>query len=295
MRQKRSKKRSKLFPFIVILLIGGLIIVWMMVNNPQGMVPDRSNSQAEGLAAREDMLYLLLAGSDQNGAELGSSRADTIIVAAIDMTTQEVFFLSIPRDSYVSIPGYGNDKINHAYAFGGIDLLAETVEDLLNHPIDHYALIDFGGFEEIVDALGGVEIDVDKRMYYQTYDALIDIEAGLQTLDGEEALQYVRYRADALGDITRVSRQQTLLKAIFTKFSEEKGYWDIPQLIPIINEVVETDLSIIDILRLIVLAKDIDANDLESSTLPGDFMTLDGISYWQVSDSQTAQMLANYF
>ena len=180
-------------------------------------------------------------------------------------------------------------------AYGGIELLQQTVENLLNIPIDYYALIDFAGFEDVVDALGGVEIEVDKRMYYQTYDGLIDIEAGVQRLDGEKALQYVRFRADSLGDITRVSRQQTLMKAIVHEFVENNGYWKLPQLLPAINRAVETNLSTLNMVRLAFLAKDLDLDALESATLEGDFMLLNEISYWQVDEAALQALVATRF
>ncbi len=291
-----SKKRGCLRPLIIVAAVAVLLIVgFLWLKNPAGLVPDRAAAAAAGQTASEDKLYVLLVGSDENEGIIGSGRADTIIVASVDIKTKELFFLSIPRDSYVPIEGHGNDKINHAYAYGGIELLQQTVESLLNIPIDYYALIDFAGFEDVVDALGGVEIEVDKRMYYQTYDGLIDIEAGVQRLDGEKALQYVRFRADSLGDITRVSRQQTLMKAIVHEFVENNGYWKLPQLLPAINRAVETNLSTLDMVRLAFLAKDLDLDALESATLEGDFMLLNEISYWQVDEAALQALVATHF
>lgn len=295
-KDQSSKKRGCLRPLIIIAAVAVLLIVgFLWLKNPAGLVPDRAAAVAAGQTASEDKLYVLLVGSDENEGIIGSGRADTIIVASIDIKTKELFFLSIPRDSYVPIEGHGNDKINHAYAYGGIELLQQTVENLLNIPIDYYALIDFAGFEDVVDALGGVEIEVDKRMYYQTYDGLIDIEAGVQRLDGEKALQYVRFRADSLGDITRVSRQQTLMKAIVHEFVENNGYWKLPQLLPAINRAVETNLSTLNMVRLAFLAKDLDLDALESATLEGDFMLLNEISYWQVDEAALQDLVATHF
>ena len=293
---KQRKKRGCLRPLIIILAVAVLLIItFLWLKNPAALVPDRDEDIAAGMTASEDMLYLLLVGSDENEAVMETARADTIVVAAINIETKELFFLSIPRDSYVSIPGYGNDKINHAYAYGGIDLLQQTVEELLQVPIDNYVLINFAGFEEVVDALGGVEIEVDKRMYYQTYDGLIDIEAGLQRLDGEKALQYVRFRSDPLGDITRVSRQQTLLKAVVREFVENNGYLKLPQLLPAINKAVKTDLSTLDMIRLALLVKNTNLDALESTTATGDFMDLDGVSYWKIDEADLQKLVDEHF
>jgi len=131
-----------------------------------------------------------------------------MFVATIDEATKSVSLLSVPRDTRVKIPGHGWDKINHAYANGGSQLSQKAVENLLGIPIDYYVTIDFAGFYKIVDAVGGVDVDVEKRMYYEDpYDELvIDIQPGMQHMNGKTAIQYVRYR-DSEGDIGRIERQ----------------------------------------------------------------------------------------
>lgn len=292
----RRKKRGCFIPLLILIaLIIAVFFAFAWLNDPSRLIANRDIDSTGDINAGEDMLFILLVGSDKNESVSDTSRADTIIVAAVDFNLNELFFLSIPRDSYMPIPGYGPDKINHAYAYGGIELLSQSLRDYLAIPIDYYALIDFGGFETLVDALGGVEIEVDKRMYYQTYDALIDIEAGWQRLDGEQALQYVRYRCDALGDITRVSRQQLLLKAIFREFTADNVYLKLPQLLSALNLALETDLSYPDMLSLMLFSKDIDPDLVESATLSGDFMTLDGISYWQVEEEAMRELVSSRF
>jgi len=282
--------------FLAVILALGLSIfsAWNWVDgqlNKQSWLTNKADTAGES--------WLIL-GSDEREGTIGDAgdvtgfRTDTILVLTKPKSGPSSL-ISIPRDSYVPIEGHGNDKINHAYAYGGIELLQQTVESLLNIPIDYYALIDFAGFEDVVDALGGVEIEVDKWMYYQPYDGLIDIEAGVQRLDGEKALQYVRFRADSLGDITRVSRQQTLMKAIVHEFVENNGYWKLPQLLPAINRAVETNLSTLDMVRLAFLAKDLDLDALESATLEGDFMLLNEISYWQVDEAALQALVATHF
>lgn len=289
-KKKKKTGRRRLLPLLMIfLLIAALIGGWKWINYPQGIIPGRDAA----LAAGADKLYLLLVGSDRNESVSDSSRADTVMVAAIDFARENIFLISLPRDSYVEIPGYGEDKINHAYAYGGVELLEETVELLLGVPIDYYALVDFNSFEDIIDVLGGVEIDVDRRMYYRTYDALIDIEAGLQRLNGEQALQYVRYRSDALGDITRVSRQQLLLQAVFEEFTGGKGLSKLPQILPAVNQALETDLSAADMLRLAWFAGKTDSNALTTQTISGDFMSKNGISYWQIDQSELKALVEN--
>lgn len=299
-RQKRhpahkKKKRGCFFSCVCVTAIavaGFAAYAWLA--NPLNLVPDRE-AAAPGFAENKveaDMLYILLIGSDENDTVMDASRADTIILALVDLRQSRVFLLSLPRDTYVPIAGYDYDKINHAYAYGGMDLLRQTVADFLDIPVDYCVHVDFDGFEAVIDALGGVEIDVDKKMYYQTYDTLIDIEAGLQVLDGQQALQYVRYRADTLGDITRVARQQNLLKALFAQFTEDINYAKLPQVLFAVKGAVETDLSLIQTARLALFVKGLDSAAVESATLEGDFMTINGISYWQADEAAARKVVA---
>jgi len=278
---------------LCVLLLIGLAILCYWIFFAGSLVPDRDGDSS--LVVSGAAVNILIVGNDEN-RDLGlPGRADTIILAHVDLDAPAVFFLSLPRDTLVDINGHGQDKLNHAFAYGGMDLLFTTVEQLLNVPIDYYAVTDFNGFENIVDVLGGVEIEVDKRMYYQTYDGLIDIEAGLQHLDGEKALQYVRYRQDELGDITRVGRQQKFLKALIEECSKPRAILKFPHLLAEINKMVETDLPYRYMLRLGMALLRMDAAAMENATLPGDFATINGVSYWQGNASQIQDLILMNF
>lgn len=288
MARRRLSKRGIVTLIIIVL---ALLCYWLFFAG--SMVPRRADDS--GLAATEHSVNILIVGNDEN-RELGlPGRADTIIVAHIDLEDDAVFFLSVPRDTLVEIDGYGQDKLNHSFAYGGVELLRSTTEQLLNIPIDYYAVTDFSGFEGLVDVLGGVDIEVDKRMYYQTYDGLIDIEAGLQHLNGTQALQYVRYRQDELGDITRVGRQQKLLKALIDECRDNGFVRKLPQLLVEINKMVETDLPSRYILRLGLVLRSMKEESLDSATLPGNFATINGVSYWQGDAAAIQELIAARF
>lgn len=148
------------------------------------------------------------------GGEVGPSRTDTIMVLHIP-NMGESTLISIPRDSLMNIPGYGEDKINAAFAYGGPKLLAETVEQATGLRIDHYMEIGMGGLAGVVDAIGGVEICVDQPI--QDPLAALDVQPGCQKMDGATALGYVRTRATAQGDIDRVARQRQFFGALVDK------------------------------------------------------------------------------
>ena len=148
------------------------------------------------------------------GGDLGSSRTDTILLVHIPHlgSAQPATMVSIPRDSYVDIPGYGADKINAAFAEGGAALLAHTVEQATGLRLDHYAEVGFGGFGGIVDALGGVEVCPPEPVADPL--AGIDLPAGCQTLDGRNALGYVRSRATPRADLDRMLHQREFMSAL---------------------------------------------------------------------------------
>ena len=262
---------------VLLLLMIAFFIFWVF--GMGSVVPNQETRPGQVVA--ENSLNILIVGNDENQALGLPGRADTIIVAHIDLDTPSIFFLSVPRDTLVNIQGYAQDKLNHAFTYGGIDLLRSTTEELLHIPIHYYAVTDFNGFEGIVDVLGGVDIEVDKRMYYQTYDGLIDIEAGLQHLNGEQALQYVSFRQDELGDITRVSRQQSFLKALIDECTSRGVIRKLPQLLVEIAKMVDTDMPYRYMIRLGLLLRSVEQENLSSATLPGDFATINGVSYWE--------------
>lgn len=158
--------------------------------------------------------------SNLSTGDAGGKRTDTIMVAHIPDNDTAPTLLSLPRDSQVSIPGHGTNKINAAFSFGGAPLLAKTVEQATGLRIDHYAEIGFGGFANVVDAIGGVEIDIPQEMH----DTLtgVTIPAGHQELNGAQALGFVRMRhseATPRSDLDRVANQRKFIGALVNEIS----------------------------------------------------------------------------
>ncbi|MTV47903.1 LytR family transcriptional regulator [Heliobacillus mobilis] len=267
----------------------GLFSLQSSENN--GVTSDGPLTQAE---LKKRMNVLLLAIDKRPGENTG--RTDTMILASIDRQDKKVFLLSIPRDTRVKIDGHGLDKINSAHMYGGVPLAEKTVEDLLGIPVDYYVKTDFDGFREIVETLGGVEIDVEKNMYHNEGDSedLINLKKGVQTLNGKEALQYVRFRSDELGDISRTQRQQKFLQALAKSALQMNTVWKLPALVPQLSKVVETDLGVGDMVSLAMMAKDWKSENIIAHTLPGNFMTLNGISYWYVDPSKAKQAALDF-
>lgn len=241
-----------------------------------------------GILWGKDHLNILILGTDERGKE--QARSDTIILACIDLGKPAVDLVSIPRDTRANIPGHGKEKINHAHTYGGPALLTRTVEGLLGIKVDYYIETNFKGFENIIDLLGGITIDVEKRMYYP--EEGIDLKPGLQRLNGHDALGYVRFRHDAMGDIGRVERQQKFVKAAYEQFFTVKNLLKAPQIISQLSQYVKTNMPTSEMLRVAAVLKGMNADQLQTYTLPGYSQTIDGLSYWIAREDEMRRMIA---
>ena len=265
---------------------------------------DRSGNQAEdGLMTAKDKSTIMIMGVDTREDDVG--RSDTLMLATIDPKKDQAALLSIPRDTRVKIKGHGFDKINAAYAFGsakggvlgGEKLAQDTVENFLGVNVDHYIVINTHAFQKIIDALGGIDINVEKRMYYEDpWDddggLLIDLQPGMQHMDGKTAVTYVRYR-DEEGDIGRIKRQQKFVAACMDKLTSPSI---IPKLPAVISEVVssvKTDLSVRQLLEFAGTLKESRKNGLKTDMVPGKPLYINGVSYWIPDIAELRATLAN--
>ena len=241
-----------------------------------------TSDKEEPLIKATDKSIVLIMGVDKREDDVG--RSDTLMVATIDPNLDKATLLSIPRDTRVKIRGRGYDKINAAFAYGGVSLAQSTVENFLGINIDHYVMIDTGSFVKIIDAIGGVDIDVEKRMFYEDpWDdnggLVIDLYPGQQHMDGRTAVTYVRYR-DSEGDIGRVKRQQAFMAACMDKVTSPEIVPRIPKIVREVIDAVETDMSLSELLGLAGALKAAASRGLESDMVPGHPIYIDEISYW---------------
>lgn len=243
----------------------------------------------------EERINILALGVDAREGE-NKARTDTMMLCSVDTEKNLMSVLSIPRDTRVYIPGHGYEKINSATLYGGPDLAMKTVSDLLGIKINKYVLTDFQGFEDIVDSLGGVTMDIKQRMYhYDPQDGgiyTIDLRPGEQRLDGKKALQYVRYRGYALGDIDRTEHQQKFMAALSREVLQPSTVVKLPSLAISIYKAVDTNLSLSEMTRLAQSARKLTNANIVSQTLPGKFLNLDGGSYWEVDPNEARLVIA---
>ena len=223
-------------------------------------------------------VLVLVMGADRDyglrGERVDSpGRSDTMMLADLNLEGRTAHLISIPRDTEAQIPGRGLHKINAAYAYGGADLSRRTVENLIGVKIDHTVAVNLDAFREAVDAMGGVDVIVDKPLKYTDHWAnlQIDIPAGLNHLDGEHAMQFVRFRHDALADIGRVKRQQDFMRALREAMKKPSAIAAWPGVMRAVASHTETDLTPAQMIALGRFAKSLPEGALTTETLPGAF------------------------
>lgn len=224
-------------------------------------------------------------------------RSDTIMVARLDPYRNALSILSIPRDTQVPIAHNGVQKVNAANALGGVELAKQTVSEYLGIPIDHYVVLNVHGLVELVNELGGITVVVPKKMKYMDWTAKlkIDLEPGPHTLTGNQAMGFVRFRHDALGDIGRVQRQQLFIRAVLEKALQPESWAHLPKLVQIGEQYVETDLSPADIMEMSTFARAVPKPNQQLMMLPGDFSGNDWVASRNDVHRIVARMMGSSF
>jgi LCP family protein required for cell wall assembly len=235
----------------------------------------------------------------QDSRERFSGRSDTMLVMRFDPQAGTTKLIQIPRDTQVEVPGHGVLKINGANAIGGPALAADLVSNTLNGAsIDRYVRVSTGAFRELVDLVGGIEVYVPKDMVYEdrTQKLYIDLRQGNQTLNGQQAEQFARFRHDEWGDIGRVQRQQMLLKALRQKLTNPLLLPRLPQIVQTMQKYVDTNLSPEETLSLIGLLLKQDLTQLHMVMLPGRPSGEEyAVSYWLLDTQARDRLVQEFF
>jgi LCP family protein required for cell wall assembly len=288
--QKRSARRFKrvwtalaICAAFLITLVGAFFFI-----RPFGKPEAVANSPEELKslhAPAEGVTTFLLIGADQRPGDVG--RADTMIVGSYDEKNQRLAMVSIPRDTFTYVKGHGFTKINHSYAYGGPSLAVQTAQQLIGMPIDHYVVVNFQGFMGFIDALGGVDINAEKRLYYVDPEdtgmgpngLVIDIQPGPQRMNGYNALGYARFRMDEEGDRGRMRRQQQVIEAVVKEIAQPSTFAKIPKLIPTVFKTVETDMTTAQMVSYGLGGKGALSKGVAAGAITGADMMLNGIYY----------------
>ncbi|AVF20530.1 LCP family protein [Paenibacillus larvae] len=224
----------------------------------------------------KERVNILLLGGDSRGQkeeDQTNQRSDSMMIASIDPVTKKASLLSVLRDTYVDIPGKNRqDRINAAFAAGGPKLAMKTVSELLNIPIQYYIYTDFKGFINVVDSIGGIDLDVEKDMDYTDsgdgHEFDIHLKKGMQHMDGKTALQYVRFRHVAQSDFARSERQRKFLTEIAKKMQTTSSLKKLPDIVRDIEPYIDTNLNIMDMIKLATLGFQVQTSDLPTTQIP---------------------------
>ncbi len=299
---KLKKRRLTLIIIMSLLVLCAVGVVifklYEMMSEPLFDSGITKNSAITNITTADDKSFnALLIGTDAEGYN-----TDALMIVHVDKENKKIRMLSIPRDTRVKVNGR-NHKINACYYIGGLDLLFEKIKELTEIEINYYAMIQPGTLAEIVDCLGGVEYDVEQNMRYSdpVQDLYIDLDKGLQVLNGDQAEQYCRYRSYVMGDITRTQSQQKFFKALFEQKLNIKYATKINDIYKILSEKVDTNVSLKDILYNTSVFQLITGGDqIECYETPGTYndMEKDGISYFIIEGdylTELKELCAEYF
>jgi polyisoprenyl-teichoic acid--peptidoglycan teichoic acid transferase len=255
-RKKRKGRRRIRWTsvLIVLFLLGGAAGLYAYLQYRSGV---EASQQAvgekpeeypfEGRRDENGLTNILLLGSDSRKGE--KARTDTIMIASYNPDKGTYKLASIMRDTYVSIPEHGENKINSAFAYGGPELVRQTIKENFDVELQYYAIVNFEGFVNVIDTAfpDGVEVEVEKQM---SDNIDVTLEPGVQRLDGEHLLGYVRFRQDAVGDFGRVERQQKVIREVGNQFATFQTVPKLPKLVGVITPFVNTNLNARDMVSI---------------------------------------------
>lgn len=292
---------------VLVVLIGGAFYYYLSQpvakHHPMdAVIPGNNTAPSTAAADMTSRTNVLLIGTDTRPGETGGN-TDVLLLASLDAKNKRIELLSIPRDTKVKFPDGSEAKINESLQIGGPDLTVALVQQLTGQPIDDYALTHFGGLVQIIDTVGGVTVDVPEPMHYNTGDTeynIINLNPGVQKLSGTQALGFVRFRHDALGDIGRTERQQQFVKALTKALLQPSNIVKLPTLIHEFWGTIDTDMSLLDVLKIASHAEAYRGYEMINETLPGSFHNPDpGIpndeSYWIVNPLEAQYMAKHFF
>ena len=246
------------------------------------------------LSRRKNILLLGVDASETPNDLWSGTRTDTIILLNVDPRSKSVNAISIPRDSKVFLPGdAGIQKINAAHAIGGVGMTVRTVEHTLGVKVDKYIMVHDDAVKAIVEALGGVDVYVEKNMHYNDWAGHlhINLTKGYNHLTPEQAVGYLRFRHDPMGDIGRTQRQQWFLRGILNELKKPETVSKIPDIVGVARKYIKTDMSMYDLTQFALMMKGLDMDKIEVAVLPGAPNKHGYISYWILDPDKTQEVV----
>ena len=311
-RTPRPPRWLRLLKLVVLVLVvsvsltAGVAASWLertaaqVVQNDPAEVRNASRQLSPTLPSQP--VDILVIGSDRRvGQPDVGARSDTLMVVRLDPKAGTISMLSVPRDLRVEIPGYGLNKINAAYSFGGARLAVQTVKQVLGIPINDFVDVNFTGFVRVVDKLGGAYLMIDRDYYNNTAVtdyASIDLQPGYQLLNGHQALDFVRFRHDQNGDFTRIVRQQMFLREMKRQLANSATLSSFPHLFAvttIMSHYAVSDIaSLSKIYGLVTLALRLNTGHVYQTHIDGSTPTIGGVDYVVATQQQVAAAVQQF-
>lgn len=301
-KRRRRPKRKNNFPKFILFIAFIIFATFYFINNQEQF--DMSTKANSGHSAldlkfnfsprRQNILLMGIDVASNTQNPFKGNRSDTMLLISIAPYGKNVNVISIPRDSKVYIAGKNKtDKINHAFSFGGARLAVRTVEETFGVKVNNYVAISNLGVIKMIDVLGGLPIYVEKNMKYDDYTAKlhINLKQGHHVLTGEQTEGYLRFRHDSFGDIGRIRRQQWFFNALIARLKEPTAIVKLPELLKILPDYIQTDMSGYDLAKYISMAKNIDTTAIQVATIPGAPSTKGFISYWIIDPEKTQDLI----
>jgi len=293
-----AKRPDLLRLYAILILIMSVFYFYLTLLAPSripyflrfGPLPKNMNILVLGIDVNYDKINH--AGNPNTG------RSDALILVNINPDNFKVNILSIPRDTLVEIPGYGWQKINSAYFIGGPELAEETVSKFLGVPVNNYMVINTRAVIKLIDLMGGVRIYVDKDMYYvDNWGGLkINLKKGWQTLNGQQAHGFIRFRQEPMGDLSRVQRQQGFMQTVLKQMATPTMLAKAPWVLAIAAENIRTNLSLKDMLYTLNFVRGMRKDDINMSVVPGSFAVGDlNASIWAPDADALHEIVNKYF
>lgn len=301
--KKKKKGKGKIIALVILLLLAVIVAagaLWWktQVKPPEiPIAPEDAEALPEDVQKNDGVYSVLVVGTDKVGLN-----TDTIFIASFDTVNDKISVMSVPRDTMSANVKRSVKKINAAYSVGGkanMDNLKKEIRALVGFTPNYYVVVNLDAFAEVIDAIGGVKIDVPRDMNYDDpyQDLHIHLKKGEQVLKGQEAIGFVRYRKGyAEGDLGRVKAQQLFMTALAQQLAQPSTITKLPALADIINKNMKTDMAISDILWFGQQAVEVDmANDLSMFVLPGEAQYVSGLSYYIPSEKDILEIVNEHF
>jgi LCP family protein required for cell wall assembly len=276
-RQQRMRPQTRRRPPLLAFALGIALGYGLAGPLPKLLPSPQSLASIVNPVARGDRRIVVL-GVDHVGD-------NTDVMLSVQLHDGKTEVLQVPRDTFVESQKFGVVKANALYAFGGMDAVKQELSTLLHAKVDRYLRVNLQAVERLAEAIGGVEVDVPKRMYYvdNAQGLYIDLYPGVQLLKGEELEGFLRYRNDELGDLGRMERQKQVLAAVFTKLADPTTLTRLPELLKVAGSDIQTDLNPIELGQLITAMAN---TKLSTSQLPGRLFWHNDLSYWMPESNQ---------